>query len=66
MYMCIYSANSRSDVFPPGIWSDLSTIEDTELQLLAQSLFSLVLQGKAVFTVKMYSGAYIQLMEEMG
>ena len=33
---------------------------------LAQSLPSLVLQGKAVSTVKQYSGAYVQSMEEMG
>ena len=43
-----------------GLWSDLSSVEDLELQQLAQSLpsYSQVLQGKAVSTVKKYSGAY--------
>ena len=54
----VYFTNLRSDVFSSGIWSDLSIIEDPELQQLAQSLPSLVLQGKAVSTVKKYSGAY--------
>ena len=52
------SAYLRSDVFTSGIWSDLSTVQDPELQQLAKSLPNLVLQGSAVSTVKKYSGAY--------
>ena len=48
----------HSDAFSSGIWSDLSTIQDPELQQLAKSLPDLVLQGKAVSTVKKYAGAY--------
>ena len=46
------------DVFSSGIWSELSAIQDPELQQLAESLPSIVLQGKAVSTVKEYAGAY--------
>ena len=46
------------DVFSSGIWSELSAIQDPEFQQLAESLPSTVLQGKAVSTVKKYTGAY--------
>ena len=52
------SAYLRSDEFMSGIWSDLSTVQDPELQQLAKSLPNLVLQDRAVSTVKKYSGAY--------
>ena len=52
------SAYLCSDVFTSGIWSDLSTVQDPELQQLAKSLPNLVLQGRAISTVKKYSGAY--------
>ena len=48
VFLIIRKSYSRSDVFSAGVWSDLSSIEDPELQQLAQSLPSLVLQGKAV------------------
>ena len=46
------------DVFSSGIWSELSVIQDPELQQLAKSLPDIVLQGRAVSTVKKYAGAY--------
>ena len=55
-YGCLL-ANSRSDVFSSGVWSDLSSFEDPELQQLEQFLPSSVLQRKAVSTVKKYSRA---------
>ena len=58
MFLIIHKSYSRSDVFSAGLWSDLSSIEDPELQQLVQSLPSLVLLGKAVYTVKNYSDAY--------
>lgn len=58
VFLIIRKSCSHPDVFSAGLWSDLPSIEDPELQQLAQSLPSLVLQGKAVSTVKKYSGAY--------
>ena len=46
------------DVFTSGIWSDLSALQDQELRELTESLPDLVLQGKAISTIKKYAGAY--------
>ena len=60
VFLIIHKSYSRSDVFSAGVWSDLSSIEDPELQQLAQSLPSLVvLYCQKVFWC-------LQSMEEMG
>ena len=46
------------DVFSSELWSDVSKVQDPELKELAESLPDLVLQGRAISTVKKYAGAY--------
>ena len=46
------------DVFSSELWSEISNVQDPELRELASSLPDLVLQGRAVSSIKKYAGAY--------
>ena len=47
-----------TDVFSHGAWLDLQTIDDPSLKELATFLPRIVMQGKALSTVKKYAGAF--------